>query len=136
MARANIEVTLQGGEAIGTVKRYAPGEVLRGEVLAVPDSNLKSRRLVARLQWRTEGRGDVDRKVIEEMVLMEGPMQAGMPYQYSFQFTLPNEPWSYAGHYISIVWEVEASIDIPFARDPKGSQSFILSPLAEKSDIW
>ena len=129
MASADIEVTLHGGQTAGMVKRYAPGEVLRGEVLVVPDGDLNSRKLLARLQWRTEGRGDPDRGVVEELILFQGKMKAGMPYQYSFQFTLPNEPWSYAGHYINIVWEVAVVIDIPLGRDPKGSQPFILSPL-------
>jgi len=129
MASANIEVTLHGGESVGLVKRYQPGEVMHGDVLVVPEDNFNCRRLIVRLQWHTEGRGNRDKGVADEQVLFRGEMKQGMPYQHSFQFILPNEPWSYAGHYINIVWEVVVVIDVPMSFDPNAAFPFVLSPL-------
>ena len=55
-------------------------------------------------------------------------LRAGTPVHYSFRFTLPNGPWSYAGHYVNIIWEVDVSIDLALARDLRDQQPFVLAP--------
>ena len=80
------------------------------------------------LRWHTEGRGDRDRAVIEDLDLFQGILRAGSPIFYSFHFKLPEHPWSYAGHYVNIVWEIETSIDLALARDPQATHPFVLAP--------
>ena len=131
MARAEIEITLRGGRQEGNVLHYEPGEVLQGSVQVTPDSDINCKHLYARLIWRTEGRGDTDKGKAAELDLFQGQLRAGTPTYHTFHFTLPQEPWSYAGYYINIIWEVEAVVDVPWAVDPKQSQPFVLAPTRE-----
>lgn len=128
MAGATIEVSLSGGETTGTLTRYRPGETIRGEVLVIPDGDLRCNHLRARLKWHTEGRGDRDQETVAEADLFQGTLPAGMPRQYPFAFELPRQPWSYAGKYINIIWQIEVVIDVPMAKDPTHRQPFILAP--------
>ena len=128
MAKANFEITLRDGEMEGDVMRFEAGGYLRGSVQVTPVSDLDCRHLFARLVWRTEGRGDRDRGVAAEMDLFQGLLHAGSVTHHTFHFTLPQEPWSYAGYYVNIIWELEIVIDIPRAVDPKASSPFILAP--------
>ena len=128
MAKATIEVKLDGERELGGLKHYLPGETISGEALIIPDGDIRCKNVYARLQWRTEGRGDRDQGKVDELVLAQGPLKAGLPVQVSLNFILPDSPWSYAGHYISIVWEIAIVIDIPFAKDINYSQAFVMAP--------
>jgi hypothetical protein len=77
------------------------------------------------LMWRTEGRGERDREHIDELDVYQGVLRPG-PSHFSFHFNLPDAPWSYAGHYIQIVWGIEVVLDVRWARDPKAFEPFIL----------
>jgi hypothetical protein len=128
MSRADFEITLQGGEADGSYLRYKPGETMQGSVQVTPQRDMNCRHLFVRLVWQTEGRGDRDRGVGGEIDLFQGQLRAGTPRYHSFHFSLPDEPWSYAGHYINIVWQVEVSIDLAMTVDPRAAKPFILVP--------
>ncbi len=54
-------------------------------------------------------------------------MAAGAPRVAESRSPLPREPWSYAGRYISIVWEVVVVVDLP-GPDIRHGQAFILAP--------
>ncbi len=128
MSETKIEITIQGAEFPKTAKRFAPGEVVQGSVQMTPEKDINCRHVFARLQWRTEGRGDEDRKVAAEQDLYQGMLQGGLPRHYSFHLRLPDQPWSYAGQLVRIVWEVEVSIDIAFTRDPSASIPIVMRP--------
>jgi hypothetical protein len=128
MARANFQITLDGGEYDGNWLRFEPGSSVQGSVQIVPDSDLRANHVWIRLQWHTEGRGDRDQGRVAEIDAFQGVLTAQTPVRYGFNFALPREPWSYAGHYINIVWEVVAEIDVPMAPDLRQSQLFILAP--------
>jgi hypothetical protein len=114
------------------VPAFLPGESISGSIQITPQESLKCRHLYARLRWFTEGRGDTDKKVIAEQDLHQGELRAGVPFYSRFQFRLPSEPWSYTGHYINIIWEVEVVIDMALARDPRQGLRFILAPSARQ----
>lgn len=128
MSDVIFQFEIGGGEMEEDLSRFRPGEVLQGSVRIIPETELNARHVYVRLMWHTEGRGDRDEGVISEQDFHQGIMQAGTPIYHSFHFRLPDQPWSYTGHYVNIVWEVEASIDLPLTRDPRDQKVFILAP--------
>ncbi len=128
MAKADFLITLHGGDLDGEWPHFAPGSTLAGSVQIVTDSDVRANHVWVRLQWHTEGRGDTDQGRAAELDVFQGVLTARTPYTYGFNFALPREPWSYAGHYINIIWEVVAEIDVPMAPDLRHRQVFILAP--------
>jgi hypothetical protein len=128
MAKAQFVITLRGGEEERGRMRYEPGQVMQGSVQVIPEKDMRCDHLYARLSWHTEGRGDRDQAMIAEMDLFQGDLREATPTYHTFHFTLPHEPWSFAGYYINIIWEFEVSVDVPMAKDPKQSQPFIMAP--------
>ncbi|MFQ5399138.1 MAG: hypothetical protein ACE5E7_06015 [Anaerolineae bacterium] len=128
MAKVNIDVTLHEGESGYGAVRYRPGDILRGTVVVDPDEDVRCNHLFVMLVWHTEGRGTRYQEEAEQLDLFQGTLKVGFPRSFDFTFHLPPEPWSYAGYYISIVWEVQVKIDVPWKRDPKHSLPFIMTP--------
>lgn len=130
MGRASIEVILHGGEAQSNgLRRYAPGAPLTGVVRLLPDGDVRCNHLHVRLRWHTEGRGDRDESVIHSADVYQGTLRGGVPGEYGFQFRLPGAPWSYAGHYVNIVWGIVVEVDVPWSANPRHEQPFILAPV-------
>ena len=121
----NFEITFHN-QADGAYMH--PGETLRGVVTIFPDKDLDCKHLYIRLLWHTEGRGTRFLDVVEELDVFQGKMQQGFPNSYEFSFVLPNEPWSFEGHYVSVVWKIQAQIDLSWSRDPQDERPFILRP--------
>ena len=128
MSNASFEMELRGGEGHGSLLRFRPGETLQGSVRITPIGDLQARHVNIRLQWHTEGRGDRDQAVVAEQDVFQGMLSDSTPTYYSFHFKLPDHPWSYAGHYVNIIWEIEVCIDLRLARDPRDQQAFLLVP--------
>jgi hypothetical protein len=128
MTNAKIEISLEGSVFGEAAKHYSPGEVIQGSVQITPEKDMKCRNIYARLQWRTEGRGDEDKQVVAEQDLYQGELRGGMPRHHSFHLRLADQPWSYAGQLVRVVWEVEVSIDIAFARDPRAALPIVMRP--------
>ena len=99
----SIDVTLQGGEGADGMLRYEPGDDVWGTVQVTPNADLECHHLYIRLQWHTEGRGTRDQGKLGELDVFQGTLSAGVSSAHEFRFTLPHEPWSYAGHYINII---------------------------------
>jgi hypothetical protein len=128
MADAIIQFTLRGGQDEGGLMLYQPGQRVRGTVQLIPDSgDLNCKHIFVRLQWHTEGRGDRDQQCIAQLDVFQGTLQARIPTTYDFAFMLPREPWSYAGHYVNIVWEIEVEVDVPWAVNLRRSQPFVMA---------
>lgn len=128
MSAVTLQVVFQGGDPAGEYQRFAPGSVIAGQIRLMPQESINARRLLLRLVWHTEGRGSRATGKIEEVEFAQGSLMQGIPLSYDFNFRLPREPWSYAGHYVSIIWELEVVIDVPMASDVVLSQPFILAP--------
>ena len=92
-----IEIQLDAGRAT-----YQPGEVLSGTVsweLAEPASGVE-----VRLFWYTSGKGSTDVRVVKAVQLAS----AGTSGSGRFKFVLPDEPYSFSGRLISLIWALEA----------------------------
>lgn len=128
MASADIQITVSGGGSIGGMMRFDPGGVMQGAVQVAPRDNINCKAAVVRIGWHTEGRGDRDSATVAEIPIVQGGLTANTPVYQQFNVILPREPWSYAGHYINIIWEVKVTIDIPLAPDINAVQPFVLAP--------
>ena len=131
MAKADFTITFHGGEDTPTAKTYRPGEQLRGRVMLFTDEKVKCKHFYIRLGWRTEGRGSIYAERVAELDVFQGELSPSIPATHDFAFTLPPQPWSYEGHYISIMWGVQVEIDVPWGIDLKYYEPFILSPQRE-----
>lgn len=128
MAQIDFQLSLRGGEDEFDYKRYASGSSLQGTVIAIPDQDVNCRRFTVQLLWHTTGRGSRYTETVSELDLYQGTLQAGMPRSFDFDFVLPNQPWSFEGHYINIVWKVQVQVDVAWASDPKDEIAFVLRP--------
>lgn len=128
MAKADIQIGLRNAANESGVLRFRPAEFVQGTIIVIPDSEVKCNHLYARLEWHTEGRGTQFRQKIQEIDVFQGTLQANMPRSFEFDFQLPEEPWSYEGHYISIVWAIGVQLDVPWGRDVKAEEPFVLRP--------
>ncbi len=129
MANATIQITLNGGEMLpGNILRFDPGGLMSGSVQIVPQDNINAKSVYVRLEWHTEGRGDRDHGQVMEAHIGGGNLSANQPLVQSFNFRLPQEPWSFSGHYINIIWMIKVVIDIPFSPDINAAQVFVLAP--------
>ena len=132
MAEVEFVLSFSPSDSTGQIPVFHPGASIGGTIQVTPQENLNCRHLFARLRWYTEGRGDMDMQVLAEQDLHQGELRAGVPFYSRFQFRLPMQPWSYTGHYVNIIWEVEAVIDLALARDPRAGLRFILAPEARR----
>jgi hypothetical protein len=128
MAKADIRIAFRERTEEFGVLRLRPAEFVQGTVTVIPDSEVKCNHLHVRLEWHTEGRGTEFRQKVEEKDVFQGTLQANMPRSFEFDFHLPEEPWSYEGHYISIVWAIVVQLDVPWGRDVKHEEQFLLLP--------
>lgn len=128
MADIDFELTLRDGEVSGGRRHYLPGSAVHGWVRLTPHEDVNCNRVLARLEWHTEGRGDRDQDCVAEVVLAEGDLSANTSVIQEFNLTLPSEPWSYAGHYINVIWEVIVVVDLPFARDVIRKEAVVVAP--------
>lgn len=128
MAKADIQISVRGGEMEGGFMRFKPGDWVQGTAYITPDSDLKCNHVYIRLQWHTEGRGDRDEGRAAIADAFQGTLSANMPAHYPFSLQLPHQPWSFAGHYINIIWEVVVEIDVPLALDIRQAYPIIVAP--------
>jgi hypothetical protein len=108
--------------------RFSPGEQLSGSVEIFPNSVIRCQGVEIRLMWYTEGKGRRDEGVIQTLtydIKEIGPEQG---FNEAFDVVLPGAPWSYAGHFINVVWVIHVKIDIPMAPDLNQEARFLLLP--------
>jgi hypothetical protein len=81
-----------------------PGDWLEGRCQWFPEPNDRNKKAILTVGWRTEGRGNVDQKVIQELAIQ--PEEST-----SFRCQIPcDAPCSYDGELIRIIWEVKVEI--------------------------
>lgn len=131
----DIQITFHD-QADGAPVQLHPGDTLRGNVVIFPDKDLDCKHLYIRLLWHTEGRGTRHLATVEELDVFQGKLQQGLPNAHEFSFVLPSDPWSFEGHYVSVVWKVQVQIDLSWSKDPKEERPFILRPIATKEDNY
>lgn len=99
------------------------GERLRGQALWTSDGGKQPRKIEVSCQWRIEGKGRPKREVVDEAV--EHDVAARSQVTVPLDFGIPSlGPLSYEGKLLSIVWEVVARVDLPFALDQIETKQF------------
>lgn len=109
---AAMEITLGQGA-------FLPGDVLTG--VAAWHFPKAPRDVEVRLVWSTRGKGTQDAAIVA-VEKVERPEAAG---RHEFQFQLPEEPPSFSGKLISLVWAVEL-VAKGVSEAPRAE--FVLSP--------
>jgi hypothetical protein len=109
-------------EARDGVTAFRPGDELEGTVRWRLDQPPRS--LELRLFWYTQGKGDQDVGVVENLPLAD----PGTEGQRSFRFRLPAGPFSFSGKLISLLWAIEAVAEMAGAGTQAERCEIIVSP--------
>lgn len=125
---ANIQIELLGGEDLNGVLRFDPNSLLSGRVTIIPDKDIDARSVDVWVEWHTEGRGDTDKGNLPPTTIYQGRMSAGVPFSQEFAVQLPPHPWSYMGHYVTIIWALMIKINIPLGNDITAAYAFVMRP--------
>jgi hypothetical protein len=86
-------------------RNFQPGEEVSGAVSWTVQKVPKSAEL--RLFWYTEGKGTRDVSVVAQQQFFD----AKPSDERSFQFTLPQAPYSFSGKLVSLIWALELVIE-------------------------
>jgi hypothetical protein len=128
MANVSFEWNLKNRRYEGETPRVEPGSTIEGWVTVTSNREVNCNGVKIRLEWHTEGRGDRDGRVVAEQEVFRGVLSADQPSVYSFQLRVPEEPWSYSGYYINILWDLIAEVDLPMAFNPKSALRILVRP--------
>ncbi|HID74651.1 MAG TPA: hypothetical protein EYP56_01490, partial [Planctomycetaceae bacterium] len=109
-------------------RTYRPGDLVRGTVSVEVNKDVHCDGLVLETYWQTHGRGNTATGSKPSMVLFRGDWAAGTRHEYPFQFTAPDGPPTYHGHYLNIDHYVHVRAQIPWALDPKCKEDYLLLP--------
>ncbi|MFK7959497.1 MAG: hypothetical protein AB8G96_03155 [Phycisphaerales bacterium] len=117
----NLRVEFDGraaatSEATGRPIVVAAGDRLSGTVFMQMQNSVKVRAIRLVAEWRTRGRGDTDKDVAHDVVLVDGPAVTG-EHVVPFDVPLPVAPLTYHGNLIKVEWQLRVRFDRPFARD-------------------
>jgi hypothetical protein len=130
MANIKFGFDLSGGEDSNGVVRFEPGSRLAGVATVLPGEPINFRQMVVRVGWHTEGKGGRDQQIVGELPFPQsaGQLAPNVPLSQAFAVDLPRNPWSFAGHLITIVWTVRVFIDVPLGENIVGIANFVLAP--------
>lgn len=107
------------------ITSFRPGDEVSGR--ARWDLETRPREAVARLFWCTEGKGTQDVVVVQEETFPAPARQD----ERRFSFRLPEGPFSFSGHLISLVWGVEV-VAVSVSGEEAGRVEFTLSPTGDE----
>ena len=112
MDKSTIDIEIKDGQT-----SILPGQTLSGNArwLCLESPKKVSLQLI----WFTEGKGDEDVGLAEEMKF-ENPYASD---ERPFEFQLPVGPYSFSGRLISLTWALELQVDEEVIR-----KEIILSP--------
>ena len=82
-------------------RHFRPGDTVEGVAGWRRDQPPGSVEL--RLFWFTRGKGTEDVGLVNQIRFEAPQMEEGR----RFSFTLPNEPWSFSGELVSLIWALE-----------------------------
>ena len=93
---SELTLTLDGGQTA-----FTPGEAIHGRASWVLDEPAEA--LEIRLFWYTQGKGDRDIGGLKTIEIEA----AGTRGSRDFEFLAPQQPYSFSGTLISLIWAVE-----------------------------
>jgi hypothetical protein len=104
---------------------FKPGDSLAGHV-SWDVSEVTSAEL--QLFWYTRGKGTGDVGIVDTLVFAN-PQTTD---QRSFQFKLPDTPYSFSGKLISILWAIELIVEPETAVERR---EFVMSPTGKEVEV-
>lgn len=107
------------------------GRDLKGQFLWQTNRSDLPNDITVSMVWRTEGRGEEDRQVVDSFTLEAQDLQTLQGRWLPFTFTVPHPgPITYNGALLRIIWEIQVKVDWPglFARDDKLAEPFTVMP--------
>jgi hypothetical protein len=114
----DLKIVLRDGR-----KSFRPGDVVEGVAGWRSPQPLRSVEL--RLFWFTRGKGTEDVGLVNQLRFESPQLEEGR----RFSFTLPNEPWSFSGELVSLIWALELlaepgdqSIRVELTVSPTGQE--------------
>ncbi|MBI5209412.1 MAG: hypothetical protein HY927_05495 [Elusimicrobia bacterium] len=129
MPRCDLTIEFDQGK-----RSFAPGDAIRGLIRVRVEADADCKALKLACAWRTHGKGNVDKGLVQETVLYEGTWQAGEDRVYPFSIAVPRGPATYHGHLVNVDWYLGVRADIPWAIDPKAEEEILVSwPEGERS---
>lgn len=87
---------------------FRPGDKIVGTVHVRPQHDCQCHRLSVERHWRTGGRGNRCTGGDDDILLYDGPWDAGSSYAYPFIFHVPPGPYTYRGHLLEVDWYLVA----------------------------
>ncbi|NDJ54778.1 MAG: hypothetical protein GYB68_17045 [Chloroflexi bacterium] len=90
--------------------KFKPGDTVSASVSLYANEDVNAKDTTVELIWYTEGKGDRDEGIIESMVIHSGDWSSGQSLSETVGFTLPEGPWSYRGHFITILWAIRVTV--------------------------
>lgn len=86
-------------------KTYEPGEAITGQIRWLRDES--PRNVELRLCWNTRGKGTTDSDVAITLPLPDLRASGSQP----FTLRAPDQPYTFSGKLISLVWALELVVD-------------------------
>ena len=128
MSNLPMETRLEGGEDLGGVLRFKPGQIIRGVLAVYPQDQLNCQPLQIELQWFTQGRGTRNQGTEASIEVYRGELIANVPGEFAFEIGLPLQPYTYVGRLIQVHWRLWATAKLAWKVDPDYSYPIVIAP--------
>ena len=109
-------------------RTYRVGEIVKGKVLIGAPRGDQCKAVRLKRFWRTHGKGNVDKGEPTVTHLHTGPLSVEDLHEFEFEFPSPPGPFTYHGRYLNVDQYVEVQLDVPWSRDPKRTEEYVLLP--------
>ncbi len=133
MSKPTISIELERGpwadDGSAYERAWPVGGRVKGRVSISAPVATKTKKITVELTWKTEGRGNENKKSVDSVTIHEGELYDGAMFKSEFELGVPEDgPITYDGHYIRIGWAVTVRIDIPWAKDVFEHAEFTVLP--------
>jgi hypothetical protein len=102
------------------------GESVRGRVEWV-SSGKEPRKIEVVCRWRIAGRANKNEQIIQTKTEENMASRSQITIPFDFPISIGG-PLSYEGKQFSIIWEIVATADLPFAFDEEETKAFTVRP--------
>jgi len=104
----------------------AVGETLTGRAVWGADGGKQPRKIEVIVRWIMTGKGERRENVVDQASEADVGSKAQIVVPFSVE--IPFGPVTYEGKVFTITYEVSATADLPFAKDPTETVPFIVRP--------
>lgn len=111
-----------------TDRTFIPGETVSGKVHVTANKDVACDGVKVEALWHTHGRGNRAGGSVETTAFPGEQLRAGDRKTYAFSFDVPAGPLTYHGDYLNVDQYIRATVDIPWALDPKAEEEYVLLP--------